>query len=179
MGKTDNRPRDPNFREKLNAKAKRKRNFFRKKMRSESEANLLLLNAKKCEANPFQKIAKKMRKSYKKCENFAKILNEALRCIKARFFTKIKVSRVSNLALYYNHSILSKGRHLLALSMVIFFVLNPLRNPRRWRRLFISFRFSFLYFSTNFQKFPKIRIVIKFFIQIDLIWIKIFFEDLS
>jgi len=42
--------------------------------------------------------------------------------MKARFFTKIKVSRVSNLALYYNHSILSKGRHLLALSMVIFFV---------------------------------------------------------
>jgi hypothetical protein len=40
------------------------------------------------------------------------------------FLTKIKVSRVSNLALYYNHSILSKGRHLLALSIVIFFVLN-------------------------------------------------------
>jgi hypothetical protein len=82
--------RDPNFREKLNAKAKRKRNFFRKKMRSESEANLLLLNAKKCEANPFQKNAKKMRKSYKKCENFAKILNEALRCIKARFLPKLR-----------------------------------------------------------------------------------------
>jgi hypothetical protein len=52
--------RDPNFREKLNAKAKRKRNFFRKKMRSESEANLFLLNANKSEANPFQKIAKKI-----------------------------------------------------------------------------------------------------------------------
>ena len=40
-----------------------------------------------------------------------------------RVSDQIKVSRVSNLALYYNHSILSKGRHLLALSMVIFFVL--------------------------------------------------------
>ena len=57
--------RDPNFREKLNAKAKRKRIFFRKKMRSESEANSLLFNAKKCEANPYRKIAKKMRKSHK------------------------------------------------------------------------------------------------------------------
>ena len=36
------------------------------------------------------------------------------------FLTKIKVSRVSYLALYYNHYIFSKGRHLLALSMVIF-----------------------------------------------------------
>ena len=90
FGASSNSTRDPNFREKLNAKAKRKRNFFRKKMRSESEANLLLLNAKKCEANPFQKIAKKMRKSYKKCENFAKILNEALRCIKARFLPKLR-----------------------------------------------------------------------------------------
>ena len=69
-----NPSRDPNFREKLNAKAKRKRNFFRKKMRSESEANLLLLNAKKCEANPFQKMRKK-------CENpikNAKILRKFL-----------------------------------------------------------------------------------------------------
>jgi hypothetical protein len=70
------------FEKKCEAKAKRKR--------SESEANLLLINAKKCEANPFQKNAKKMRKSYKKCENFAKILNEALRCIKARFLPKLR-----------------------------------------------------------------------------------------
>jgi hypothetical protein len=59
-------------------------------MRSESEANLFLLNAKKCEANPFQKNAKKIRKSYKKCENFAKILNEAMRCIKVRFLPKLR-----------------------------------------------------------------------------------------
>jgi hypothetical protein len=50
----------------------RKRKFFRKKMRSESEANLLQLNAKKSEANTFKKNAKKMRKPHKKCENFAK-----------------------------------------------------------------------------------------------------------
>jgi hypothetical protein len=49
--------RDQNFRDKLNAKAK----FFPKKMQSESQANLLLLNAKQCEANPF-KNAKILRK---------------------------------------------------------------------------------------------------------------------
>jgi len=35
------------------------------------------------------------------------------------------------------------------------------------QRLFFSFRFSFPHFSTDFQKFTKIRIDIKFYIQIE------------
>ena len=31
-----------------------------------------------------------MRKSYKKCENFAKIFNEVMRCFKARFLTRCR-----------------------------------------------------------------------------------------
>jgi hypothetical protein len=71
-------------------------------MRSESEANLLLLNAKKCEANSFQKIAKILRKSYKKCENFAKILNEVMRCFKARFLPKLRSAGFLNKQIFTN-----------------------------------------------------------------------------
>ena len=78
--------RDPNFDRKSIAKAKRKRNFFRKKMRSESEANTKFFSAKRSEANPLRFAI--FRNKAKKSENFCKFIFILLGCKILRVFFK-------------------------------------------------------------------------------------------
>jgi hypothetical protein len=65
--------RDPNSGKKSIAKAKRKRILFRKKLRSESEANVKLFSAKRSEANSirFRSFSQFCEKSENLIKNFA------------------------------------------------------------------------------------------------------------